>query len=890
MKRSEIAVLALGLALVVGGAWVLVERSLAPPPVPAPVGQVERALALPGLLALATVDVASVSRLQEQIQGAAESDADADPDAERSALDTILEQAGVDVRRDVTHLSAALYVKDDGGVGTGAALFGRFDAAALEKALRESPGARVSDGSTAGTLRVFLLDRESCETSEPWSVQLGADRILASDPALMPEIAARLASGAAPERDLTRFERYRDGQLASAAFFVPDALPAGIGNPMVAMPAEMVRQQLDGFRAVYLRAGFRALPARATLGGLIESPDPATAEALEARMRSAIEASRTKLESLPTLARLHDALSLGSDGGEVALEFALDSETARSLEALPGEVMGLMFGGLASSMSFGGGQEEAAGPERLDEQAEVFAESYSSSELAAYDPTRDFAGPVDQISGPFGFRLESVSLPNDPESAGPEIVLDVIGTGIRNLGERSGRARLTVASAVDAGGNELLAEEACGRDRNDRPVTLSRSFGTGMLQGTKKVRLRHDVRADDVARLSGNVSLRLPLRTRSVVLSEPAQGMTAEAAGATIELTEVGPRQISYRERGAVSRVLAVRALNAERRPLASESATSVGSPFGGGRSRTEGFAGHIAHVEVVFAVEEEELEFPFELAGLRPGTAGEHLMSSDVAFEDAPLRNIVRRFQDALDAQFVDGASVQAATKTGPFVVTLEQMWAFGGLMPRFGVYAPDLPNLENSMSALEITLERILLRDGTLRTALDPPDSPAFTIQGLGEQSAPEWSQLLAMDPAFGREGTLQGVASLETGANIDAAEVAALEGSLILRMPRRIRTLSMDAVALGARTSGGGISIELSELGRDAFALRSHGAGERVLAVRAFNATGDELWMTGAEAEMDEEGWKGSFEVRGVPARIEIITAGELERAEYRYALML
>ena len=403
------------------------------------------------------------------------------------------------------------------------------------------------------------------------------------------------------------------------------------------------------------------------------------------------------------------------------------------------------------------------------------------------------------------------------------------------------------------------------------------------------MRLRRGAKAEEVARLSGSVSLRLPVRTQSVVLSEPAQGMTASAGGAQVELTSVEDRSISYRESGATSRVLEVRALNADRRPLAGESASSMGSPFGG-FSRSASFQGRISHVEVVFAVAEETLEFPFELAGLRPGTNGEHVMESAVAFEDAPLKQIVRRFRNALDVRFRNGDSVQAETRAGPFVVTLEQMWAFGGLMPRFSVYAPQIPNLEHSMSALELTLERILLQDGTLRTALDPPEALPFGGQDFGFQSPPEWSKLLAMDRAFGKEDTLQAVASLETGANIDASQVAALEGSLILRMPRRIRTLVMDDPVLGSQVSGSGVTIELSGLARDGFTLRTGEQGERVLAVRAFNAAGEELWMTGSEAEMDEASWTGSFEVKGVPARIEIVTAGQLEQAEYRYTLSL
>ena len=527
----------------------------------------------------------------------------------------------------------------------------------------------------------------------------------------------------------------------------------------------------------------------------------------------------------------------------------------------------------------------AEGEERIAQSLPVFVPAYAPEELPTYDPGAPFAGAVDSVAGPFGLRVDSLTLPAEPRLSGPEISIQALGSQIANLGDHPGRARLRVTSASSAGGEELLRDEVCGAHRNGSPARFERGFGE-LIRAAKVVRLRPGARAADVARLAGRISLRLPVETRTVVLGDPDEGAVAEADGVRVELTGVETSGVRYRIVGDAERVLALRALNGEGAPLESSGATAMDSPFGRGRSGSKSWSGQVASVEVVFATEERLLEFPFEIDTVRPGTEGEHIGTSDLELVEYSRRRLLRDFRAALDRTFAAHEQPQALAQAGPFLVALERLWSFGGLMPRFQVHAPDIPNLEHSLSALEIALEEVHLRDGSVRRASDPQEE-------IGSFGAPErarkWAEILSMGRPFGEPG-LRGDANLETGASIEANEVAGLSGNLILRVPRRITTLTLAEAELGSSASGGGVSVTLAGLARDRFTLRAGGDGEKVLGVRAYNGRGDELAITQSRAVRDPAGWRGEFGVGGVVARIDVIVAREIDRIEYPFGLTL
>jgi hypothetical protein len=657
------------------------------------------------------------------------------------------------------------------------------------------------------------------------------------------------------------------------------------------MSAHSAKDQLEGFRALYLGAGASVFPPGLLLASLLEADDPGTAEAVAERWREALARVRTTLEEkLPTAAALHAALEIATEGNELSLEARLGTQEAEQLKQLPGEMMELIFGGLSSfgaMMAMGGGPPE----EQIDENPVRFADQQRAEDLARFDPDKPFSGPVDQISGPFGFRLASLALSDDPD-AGPELSVEAVGSDVPNLGDRVERAQLVVTRVSGLGGEELMAQQVCGPERNDLPVAFE-SMGRGTLTAGKRIRLRPGADASEIEHVAGHV--RLPVR-----LAEPLAGQIVERAGARLELNQPSPSTVAWKVSGDARRLLHLRALNAQGRPLQSLGGSSMDALFGGGKSGSTSFAGQVAQLEAVFALREEIWEYPFDLRDPRPGTGGEHLAPREIEFEPVPLATLTREFGRA--AQRLAESKDQTVA-AGPFAVTLEQVWSFGGLMPRFEVHAPKVPSLEQNLSGLEFVLDEIHLHNGIVHRPPAPsagsgaPD-PASPFPGASGNaaglfsSAPEtatWQQMVDLSESWGSEG-LSGDVQLQTGAPGAAEDVARLVGTLVVRMPRRVATYAFAEYELGAWFSSRGISLRIAEIGRDRFALRASRGGERVLAVRAYNAAGRELWIQSSTAERGPTGWRGEFGVSGIPARVEVMVAEKLDTAEYPYALAL
>lgn len=920
MKKAVAVLLTL---VVIGGgaaAWLLYARAEALAAIPPQAVETERALALPGLMALATVNVAGLVQLDEDLHGAqpeADPEAGAPPQGGSDPMGqgeddwpSRLARAGVDLRRDVSHLTAAVYARSDGepgaggeagGVGLALGLFGDFEPDAIERALREDPQFAVTEYQIGArsVLQLTVTERDTCQTSGPWAVHLGHERVLVSDPHSLRGILGRLSHSESAGRDLARFQEFRDGTFASAALFVPEEFPAGIANPFVAMSAHSAKEQLEGFRALYLGAGASVFPPGLLLASLLEAEDPATAEAVATRWREALARVRTTLEEkVPTAAALHEALEIATEGNELSLEARVGAQEAEQLKQLPGELMELIFGGLSrglgAMMAMGGGAPE----EQIDENPLLFADQQRAEELARFDPDKPFSGPVDQVSGPFGFRLASVALPDDP-AAGPELILEAVGTDVPNLGDRVERAQLLVTRVAGLGGEELMAQQVCGPERNDLPVAFQ-SMGRDTLTASKRVHLRAGADATSIEHVAGHVRLRLPVRTETVRLSGPFAGQIVERAGARLALGQPSPSTVRWKVSGDARRLLHLRALNAQGRPLQSYGGSSMDALFGDGKSGSTSFAGQVAQMEAVFALREEIWEYPFDLRDPRPGTGGERLAPRELAFEPVELASLNREFRRAAERLAQEKEQTVAA---GPFAVTLDQVWSFGGLMPRFEVHAPKVPGLEQSLSGVEFVLDEIHLRNGMVHR---PPAASADTgapdaaspfprapesAAGLSS-SAPDaatWQQLVELGESWDSEG-LSGDVQLQTGAPGAAEDVARLVGTLVVRMPRRVATYAFADYELGAWFSSRAISLQIAEIGRDRFALRASRGGERVLAVRAYNAAGRELWVHGSRAERGPAGWRGEFGVAGIPARVEVMVAEELDTAEYPYALAL
>ena len=407
---------------------------------------------------------------------------------------------------------------------------------------------------------------------------------------------------------------------------------------------------------------------------------------------------------MPTLARLHDAISVDADQNTLSMKASVDEAWFEDAAKIPQELFGLLFDD--STMRFGSPNGGSNPQERIDENPTRYVAGVVPQGLAAYQADPPFLPEVDVVSGPFGIRLSAVEF----DAADDSLALTITGThrGIPNLGDAGQRVRLYIDSVSDAAGNELLREESCGPERNDLAAELDRPHFNDSLTGDKTVRLKPGVRHADIHRIRGRVELALPAEVETIRLAALDTEQTIDRQGIRVALQASAADTLDYKVYGDPARLLEVRGLNAAAQPLSGSSSMSSGFLFGEGLSKSRSFAGRVANAEVVIALRDVQQSFPFQLDTRRPRVSQSESRHDPVSVPTYSLAQLQREFPQP-PALPEDQQDILAETDTGPFRVALGQLRPFMGLYTGFTVYAPAIPGLADNLSAVALQVTAI-------------------------------------------------------------------------------------------------------------------------------------------------------------------------------------
>ena len=887
-KRTvKVVSVLLGLPLLLAGGWFLYTEFLRSAGVPGEVLAAEQALALPDTALLVSVDVAGLTSLTGAPAPGAEPAL-----AAQVMADLGLE--GVDLGRDVTRAVAALYPSAERWRGA-LVLFGSFAPEQVGGALRASGAFAVQEVNRGGevVLLVTRRDPEICRSEPDWGLHLRADRLLLAEPSVFDTVLRRLSGQAPSGRPLDRFADLRGEDLMAAALFSPETLALPGPEPLV-RGLLAAAHRLEGVSEAYLALGARAL-GRELRVDLELVPRAAGGGAVLARHWKGGEAPALAewKQVAPSMAELFASLSVATTPIALRLQGTLDSEWLARAPLLPSELMILASRNVPrlepgksapaeppetddeSIELAGAASGSAASTDRLDLDAPTFRTKYPVSRLPHYNPRDPLAGSVDVVAGPFGIRMSRLSRGADPE-VGLELELRAAAPQLQNLPRGRGPL-LRVTQVNDEGGRDLLRDEPCGPERNHAAAELLGGYGSDLIETTKSVRLRPDVRLEQVAQIVGEIELTLPVSVEAVVIEQPAVGATVEGAGASVELTGVWDSGFSYRIRGDTARVLHVAALNRQSQPLASPQAWSgdlLGVP---GRMGVVGFSGELGSVQVVFSLSDHPVRYAFELADAVPGSEGEDFATESVEFIEYTPEQFFREFKKRFGLAFKPQAKPYALATAGPFTLTLDEMAQLEGLEPRISVLAPDIPNMSYNLTGLELVLESVSLRGGkqALRADHATPEAP--------------WKYMITPRHRFGRQ-ELSVSLPVPTHIEAEPGDAQSLSGELRLRLPQDVYSVALPSVEPGTTITSGGVVVTVRELARDRFSLSVEGEAERVVGVQTFNADDRELFIERGVVERTPEGSVMTLNVHGRPARINVQVAREINRFTYPFRLQI
>jgi hypothetical protein len=827
----------------------------------------EEALATHALVALGSVSIAHAVRLEDAFLGAPDTAGAAEQGLLAGTPFARLQAAGIDPRRDLGHLVFAFYLDASEQPGYALAVLGHFDRAKVLAGLEDDYEVSHTPEIDPAVWRVSRQNVDTCEWSQPWSVYISDGLIVAADPVRLPALLARLTAQSPAQRNLARWRDFRATQVGSLALFVPDQAPQ-TGNPVMQRPVSQAHDALEAFNEVYFGMGLWPLPFRTRFEMMLAGEDAVAASAAVNGWQAALLDSKQQWgKQLPTVARLHEAVSVSEAQGALLMQASVDRAWFEEAAKLPQELLGLMFRG--AGLHVAPSAEAAAAPqERLDENPARFLARISPEALPAYRAEPPFLPGADTVSGPFGIRLSAVEL-GDGEDAGLVLTVSAVHRGIPNLGKGKGRVQLYVESVTDAQGKELLRTETCGRERNPLPAAIDSPHFSNSVRGEKRVRLKAGVRQADIHRIHGRVELLLPVTTERLQLAALEQEQRIDRDGIRVVLNRTATDTLDYKVYGDPRRLLAVRGLNAGAQPLSGTSSLSSGFLFGEGQSKSQSYAGEVAAAELVLALSDAEQRFPFELSRARPRVTQSETTQAPVRVPTYSLAELQREFKGAPSVP-EDATDSLAETGAGPFRITLNRLQSFFGLQAGFRVYAPVVPGLADSLAALALEV-----------TAVENAAGENL----IGEQAVRE---VLQLGEDWQDKTRLQGQASLHLETRAEVADIRTLKGRLHLQLPQAIRSVYIESMEVGTQAGAGGSAVTLQRVDDKGFSLDFGTRQPALLAVNAYNRKGEGLWVPHPSLQHRDGRWLGRFDTHGSPARVELLLATVLEQQAFAFEL--
>jgi hypothetical protein len=795
---KKVIILVLVLVVLAGGGYVYVSGKLSPNALPAGVVEAEQAIMLPSTIGVAAVDLDYVKRVDSFVNGVDDPSPLLNPGIKKTMLGR-LKANGTDIIADTSYALAAFGVTDKGDPRYTAVLVGNYNVDNVIAGLKKES---IVTKTKAGFLSVRTENEKTCALSDPLAVDVQAGRIVISSLIDMPVLQSRLAKNAKAELDLTDWHAFREGKLFAFGVMDPSKTSSGLANPFIKQMLKKAEQ--EPMEAIYMGGVVNMLPPQGVKFLVdVKAKDDAWPTSAAAQFAKWQQEYKSKIDTkMPTLSGLQEYLSVTADGQTLHAVAVADAKLVEDLKKIPGEAMGLMFGGFGSGKMAGGDKGRA---EQLREAKDLntFYPTASFAQIPKFVAGKFGAAAPDAISGPIGFSVDQILIA-DGKPGVLEISVKAKGEEFVNITSESMHINKTssplkffVTSVLDASGNELMIEENCGSDRNHYSAEM-RAQGTTKwdkdnntikiinADGEKKVRLIAGTKYTDVAKINGHVSVEIATATATKKVMSPLDGKVIETADARMFLKSSPASDLAYDISGKMHHFLDVRMLNSKGQYLNSSSSSASGDEV---KSVTKYVDGTIGGVEVVYATATQTKDYPFEINGITPKfsklwgnpTANTVKASSKLKFATAHTAPSYKAFQ----------CRGKATAVAGPFIMCTDKFASKWGqkIGGNFDVYAPESDSLKSNLSGVELFVDEVVMRNGKRY-----PFKEGVTVSGFNHERDKENSTFL--------RATYVGLYKDDKKGEFAEANVASVKGYIKVKLPSKIYRLPLDAHAIGQK----------------------------------------------------------------------------------------
>ena len=916
MKRILIILLVL-IALLASGAYFLLTKVLVPDAVPEKVMNAEEAVATSGTIAIASLDMKFVRRVDKIFNANKDPAPLVKPKPVKSLLDKLNKQ-GVNLYTQTDYALATINIGQAKPAYT-VVLFGRFSPNKIKTVIQQSY--LVEEGVDG----VWLITKvvEEKKNNDPCAVPASSsknstamqqalhvqnDRIILSGPELMPVLLKRFSEKARAGVSLTKWRQFRKDKAAAGAMMSPKEAKKGATDlPSALLLGAISNQPLN---EIYAGAVVSMLPSPG-FTFLIDAHSSKSGWPLEVKTKYDTWLSETvsELKDMPILASLFQTLKVQVDGNILHFSTVANKTTLDNLEKVPGEFLKMLLSG-----AFDGAED--AGPASAeqvvkDSEIEKYAPRFDFSSVQPFEEKGVFYKP-DYVVGPFGVRLKRIGLLATDDSI-IELKVNVEGKGFENLSGESMRksdespvANLLVTAVEDKDGNNLLREELCGKTRNlvasSLAVSRDKEYIDGKLiskslkiSGDKSVRLKQLVLLSQVAKIKGKIVIRAATQTSVKTLKRPFAKKTIETSKVRMYLKKSNLSTVKYNLSGDMSRILAVRAKNSKGQYLAGDS-SSVSS-YEGIKTVSKRFKGKVASIEVVVAEQMKSADYPFEINQIAPryGNKGngkkiEMMITSKSRF----LRKHAK-------IKYNGVCKDKQKVRVGTFMICLNK---FGDRQGRetggeFDVIAPYDEALQNDLSAAVLSIDTVTTDSGKeIAFAKNEKVGFVYKFDTHYNDKKKDWEIL-------NRRLHGANVNIFSDKEELKNKKISTVKGTLTIRLPKHSTYIELAANELGvSKKTKDGLTANISAFEDWSTYIDLQGSVDKVMRLMPLAKDGtilntdndriyEQQYLTWGMSKEDKEKikalpkkWQGMITVYGKPEKIRIFYANEFEIIKHKF----
>lgn len=896
-------------------------KKIDPQAIPQDLIALEDALAGPDLIGLVYLDMDYFLRLEKGFIGEEDPLALPTSTGSKSKADSsflnFLGESGLSVSESVDYILGGFFAreKDPGKVQVA---LGNFPVETLTQYWKSNKAVKQIEVNGRTAWLWSPVDTDTCKPSQPEVLIAEKNRLITGDPETVAWFLKRMDHAKA-QQDLSYWRNYRKGKLFSFAVFLPKNLKDIPENMFIRMMAQSMQEQMVPVTGLYGGGTVTWKPTGIDLELLLESTDAAwnreRHQEFQKWKKKTIKGIEKEFKSIKKLLSYLDSKATDD---KLILQAKINEALARDIKSVFQEGMDWFTSSLSSSMSVSGGGDTSGEKILPYKEVNQYQNIPKPENLDPFDATADPNKSFATIAGPFGIQVKGISL--NPQEAGVvNLDLEVVSSPIPKLeirsladeGEGTG-AWFRVTHVFSKSGKELLREELCGKERNSKAVTLQKGFRNvdvkrlrktattrklikakpgwsnltlDVLQGTKTVHLQPGTRLSDIATIEGEISIQLPSDISKKRIRAPFRNKVVQAGDLRIKMKQAANDSVSFTASGKVDHLLETRALNGSGKYLRSGSNMSSPFFFGKGVNKNKQFRGQPKTVEFVYARSTSKKNYPFQFKFQRPTYPADSFFKR-VAVETQSRRAFLNQRASAPKGKVCSKDSLEFQSR--PFYICLNQSmyiqskWKKPGkyAMGTFLVHSPDAPAISNNLSATQLTVEKVIVKDG----------------------SSPTRKTLLVKDERFLNlnsnyvyplKGDQLRIEAGPVGEEDESLKPVGFDGHLKIRLPRKLSSFRLDLFTLGSTAqSSNGLKARFTGISEKGIRMEIEGPRETLVHFTPLNLRGKSLTQKEPRIEkMDFEGkavWQVEIQAPPETRYMDIVFASQQDTWEIPFHL--